>query len=167
MTPSTSGSLGAVNVTSGSVLADQVEWADTSRARRKGLLGRPDLPVGHGLYLVPCQWIHMFGMRFAIDVLFLDSAGVVIGLHHFLPPNRFSRLVPRSEGVLELPAATLESTGTRLGDTVRFVGRSLHCESTTRSCNTREVTPRSVICCKLTNRAESHLSIWVGRFVER
>jgi uncharacterized membrane protein (UPF0127 family) len=121
MTPSASGPLAALNVTRGAVLADHVEWADTSRERKRGLLGRPDLAAGHGLYLVPCKWIHMFRMRFAIDVLFLDSAGVVIALHHSLPPNRLSRLVFRSEGVLELPAETLESTGTHLGDTVHFV----------------------------------------------
>jgi uncharacterized membrane protein (UPF0127 family) len=122
MTSSEPGPPKAVNLTSGSVVADHVEWAGTSSARRKGLLGRSALTARHGLYLVPCQWIHTFGMRFTIDVLFLDSDGTVIALHDSLAPNRLSRLVPGAEGVLELPAATLAATGTRRGDTIRFVG---------------------------------------------
>jgi len=113
--------LRAVNVTSGSVLAEAVEWAGTSEARRRGLLGRAGLAPGQGLYLVPCCWIHMFGMKFPIDAAFLDSRGRVVAMCHSLLPNRLSRPVPRSEGVLELPAATLAATGTRVGDTVQFV----------------------------------------------
>lgn len=115
------GSLRAVNVTRDRVLAERVEWAGTSSSRRAGLLGRLALPRGHALYLVPCQWVHMFGMRFPLDVLFLDEAGRVLALHHSLRPNRLSRLVPAAKGVLELPSTRLEETGTRIGDEVLFL----------------------------------------------
>ncbi len=40
--------------------------------RMRGLLGRAMLPVGEGMWLSPCPSIHMVGMRFPIDVIFLD-----------------------------------------------------------------------------------------------
>jgi uncharacterized membrane protein (UPF0127 family) len=70
------------------------------------------------MYLVPCKWIHMFGMRFPIDVAFLSSSGRILALHHSLAPNRLSRPVLRAEGALELPATTLQTTGTRVGDQI-------------------------------------------------
>lgn len=111
-----------LNVTKGGVLiANQVAWAGSSAERRRGLLGRADLPSQEGIYLTPCEWLHTFGMRFPIDVAFLSAAGRVLLMYHGLKPNRVSRLVLRAEGVLELPAGTLSSTGTEIGDTVQFL----------------------------------------------
>ena len=110
----------ARNVTRGAVLAARLEWAGTSAARRTGLLGRESFAAGSGLYLIPCPWIHTFGMSFPIDVAFLAKDGRVLALHAGLPPNRLSRLVFRAEGALELPAGTLAATGTRVGDVVDF-----------------------------------------------
>lgn len=110
----------AVNETRGIVLADRLEWAGTSETRRRGLLGRTGLDPGQGIYIVPTQWIHMFGMKFPIDVAFLDGEGKVLALHHRLRPNRLSRPVFRADGALELPAGRLEETGTVVGDRVAF-----------------------------------------------
>lgn len=115
--------LRAVNATRGRIVAERVEWAGTSRTRRAGLLGRSGLEDGHGMYIVPCQWIHTFGMRFPIDVAFLDASHRVVAIHHTLRPNRLSRIALRAEGVLELPARTLVETGTRVGDVVELLSR--------------------------------------------
>lgn len=115
----------AVNVTKQAVVAERVEWAGTSRDRRRGLLGRTSLAPGHALYLAPCQWIHMFGMRFPIDVAFLAGDGKVLAVHESLRPNRISRLVWTAAGVLELPATTLAATGTRPGDRITFERETL------------------------------------------
>jgi hypothetical protein len=111
----------AWNRTRGRSLGDRIAWAGTSEERRQGLLGRSELAAGEGLYIVPCQWIHMFGMQFPLDILFLARTGRVLGLHHSLRPNRFSKLVWRAEGVLELPAGLLLETGTTVGDVVELV----------------------------------------------
>lgn len=111
----------ATNTRTGLVLADRVTWAGTSEERRRGLLGRDELAPSEGIYLVPCQWIHMFGMRFAIDVAFLDSGGRVLAVHHRLSPNRLSRLVWRAEGALEVAAGQLGATHTRVGDVIELV----------------------------------------------
>jgi len=110
----------ARNTTHGIVLAERMEWAGTSESRRRGLLGRSRFEAGEGIYIAPTQWIHMFGMKFPIDVAFLDGNGRVLALHHGLRPNRLSRIVLRADGALELPAGTLASSGTAAGDTVVF-----------------------------------------------
>lgn len=108
------------NVTRSIVVAERVIWA-TGDAKRRGLLGRDRLELDAGMYLVPCQWIHMFGMRFPIDVAFLARDGRVLAVHHALRPNRLSRLVLRAEGVLELAAGTLVASGTIPGDHIAFL----------------------------------------------
>lgn len=67
-----------VNVRTGSVIAEVVESALDSKSRRKGLLGRDSLADSHALVLAPCGSVHTFGMRFPIDVLFMNADGSVI-----------------------------------------------------------------------------------------
>lgn len=110
----------AVNVSKNVVLAPRVEWAGTSEARRRGLLGRDHIGAGEGAYIVPTQWIHMFGMRFPIDVAFLGGDGRVLQVCHALDPNRLSPIVWRAEGALELAAGTLQTTGTEIGDIIEL-----------------------------------------------
>jgi len=111
----------AVNVSQGGeIVARRVECAETSAQRRKGLLGRSQMDPDEGLYIVPCEWIHTFGMRFPIDVAFLAADGRVLTVHHCLKPNRLSKIAFRAEGVLELPAGRLRATGTARGDVIDF-----------------------------------------------
>ena len=112
--------LEAFNVTKNKIVARRVEWSGSSDTRRRGLLGRDQIDNDEGMYIVPTQWIHMFGMRFAIDVAFLDGDGRVLHIHHHLKPNRLSRIVWRAEGALELAAGTLEVTGTTIGDFIEL-----------------------------------------------
>ncbi|MGB0113425.1 MAG: DUF192 domain-containing protein, partial [Ilumatobacteraceae bacterium] len=52
------------------------ELASTRSERRRGLLGRTDI---EGAFVIePCRWIHTIGMRFPIDVAYLDRDGVVV-----------------------------------------------------------------------------------------
>ncbi len=111
--------LRAVNSTRGTVVAERVTWA-TGDARQRGLLGRTSLDPDEGMYIVPTHWIHMFGMRFSIDVVFLSKRGRVVAVQHGLKRNRVSRLVPSAEGALELPAGTLRATQTAVGDQIEF-----------------------------------------------
>lgn len=110
----------AVVVSSGAVIASRVIWAGTSAERRRGLLGRDRLDPDEGIYIVPTQWIHMFGMRFPIDVAFLAADGRVLHIHHRLKPNRISRPVWRAEGALELAAGVLRAAGVRVGDVIEL-----------------------------------------------
>lgn len=112
--------LQAVNVSKGSVLASRIAWAGNSELRRKGLLDRETIENDEGMYIVPTQWIHMFGMRFPIDIAFLGPDGRVLHVHHEIKPNRLSKLVWRAEGALELAAGTLRATNTSIGDVIEL-----------------------------------------------
>ena len=107
----------AFNESRGKALATQLEIADDGYARRKGLLGRDGLEVGTGLWIYPCESVHTFAMRFAIDLVYLDRDCVVKKLRSNVPPGRLSAcLFARS--VIELPAGTIEATGTQIGDRI-------------------------------------------------
>ncbi|GFE58405.1 hypothetical protein AOG1_22850 [Geobacter sp. AOG1] len=108
----------ALNLTTGNALADDVSIADTLFTRMKGLLGRSDLPSGKGLWIKPCKGVHTFCMQFPIDVVFLDKANRVISLAVELQPNCMTKVLPGATSVIELPAGTLKTTNTTIGDEV-------------------------------------------------
>lgn len=89
--------------------------ADNMARRFVGLWGSDPLAPGEGLWLVPCNSIHMFFMGFAIDVLFLDSQQQVVHLIEGLKPWRASPLVRQARSVLELPTGAIARSGTRVG----------------------------------------------------
>jgi len=60
----------------------------------------------------------MFGMRFAIDAIFLDKNGVVVGILENFAPGKMSRIFGKAKSCLELPAGTINKTSTTLGDVV-------------------------------------------------
>jgi uncharacterized membrane protein (UPF0127 family) len=103
------------NITRGVLLADSVELADTSEKRRTGLLKHTELKPGEGLWIVPCESVHSFFMKFTIDVLYLDREKKVRGMRPKMKPWRVSACLP-AHSVLELPAGAIERTGTQKGD---------------------------------------------------
>lgn len=110
-----------VNKNSKKEIATNVEIADRLFSRMKGLLGRDELPAGEALVITPCNSVHTFGMRFPIDVIFLDKRNKVVGCARNLQPNRLSRMVFSARSVLEAPAGTIDRTSTKIGDDVEIV----------------------------------------------
>jgi hypothetical protein len=98
-----------------SALATHVLTAFDSRSRRTGLLKHDALPEGHGLVIAPCGGVHTFGMRFSIDIAFVDRNGRVLKTRERVPPWRMAASL-RAFATIELPAGTLERTGTAKGD---------------------------------------------------
>jgi uncharacterized membrane protein (UPF0127 family) len=111
----------ASNHTRNKSLADKGTVANRPWLRMRGLIGRSALEPGEGLLLQGTKAIHTFGMRFAIDVLFLNEDGWVIHMIHTLKPFRVSPYFKNSAMVLELPAGTLKETGTQVGDWIEVV----------------------------------------------
>lgn len=99
----------------GLVLAQRIRVADTWWSRARGLLGTT-LGPGEGLLLRPCRAVHMFGMRYPVDVVFLDAAGRVVAAYPDLQPGRMTGVHRSAEAALELEAGRLARTGTRVGD---------------------------------------------------
>lgn len=108
------------NGRNGALLATDVETAGSLWAKTKGLLGRDQLPGGHGLYLDHCQSIHSFFMRFPFDALFVDKKWRILHAIQAMPANRASRHVWRARGIFELPAGVIQATDTQIGDTLEF-----------------------------------------------
>ena len=146
------------NLTTGAELGDRIAVADDSRTRRTGLLRHSGLNPGEGLWIVPCEAVHMFGMKFPIDVVFVSRDRGVLKTRERMPPTslpwvglalagaallilrgwwaaaalaalvallwnpmrRGAAMCLRAHSVLELPAGTISSTGTRAGDQLEF-----------------------------------------------
>ena len=104
-----------------SVLGERVEVAETWWSRLRGLLGRPALERSEGLLIRPCRAVHMLGMRYPIDVAFLDRGGRVLETYAGLAPSQFSRYHRQAAAALELPAGTLAATGTLVGHRLEFI----------------------------------------------
>ncbi len=105
------------NARAGTVLATYVEVAADSASRRRGLLGRDRFEAGHALVIAPCGGVHMFFMKFAIDVLFVRKDGRVVKAVQNLRPWRLA-LAVTAYAAIELPAGTLQHADTRRGDSV-------------------------------------------------
>ncbi len=111
-----------VNRTREIVLGEKVRTASTFLSRLVGLLGTAAIAEDEGLWIVPCRSVHTLGMRYPIDVAFLDARGVVVGILEGFPPNRVGRVFRDARGALELRAGTLAATGTAPGDRLEFEG---------------------------------------------
>jgi uncharacterized protein len=107
------------NSTRGTVLAENGQVADTSAERRTGLLKHSALLPGEGLWIVPCEGVHTFGMKFAIDIVFLNKRRMVRKVRHAVPRRRIV-LDLLAHSVVELPAGTIAATQTAVGDQLQL-----------------------------------------------
>ena len=103
------------NQTRDTILGDSVEVADTSEKRRNGLLKHTSLEPGSGLWIVPCESVHTFFMKFPIDLVYLDKQQRVRKVRHAVPAWRLSACLT-AHSILEFPAGTARQTGTLPGD---------------------------------------------------
>lgn len=94
----------------GRCIARQVRMACSFRARCVGLLRQTNIPEQEGLLLVPGGSIHTLGMRFAIDVVFLNRQMRVLQLVEQVPPWRIVIAPPDTGRVLELAAGKIAAT---------------------------------------------------------
>jgi uncharacterized membrane protein (UPF0127 family) len=120
--------LQVLNLTRGTILATRLEAARTSATRRKGLLGRDGLLSGEGLWIAPCESVHTFFMRFAIDLVYLDRKRQVKKVRSEVGPWKLSACWS-AHSILELPAGTIVATGTERGDSLEFAPATTRAES--------------------------------------
>ncbi|MDR3750941.1 MAG: DUF192 domain-containing protein [Terracidiphilus sp.] len=111
--------LRVTNLTRHSLLATQLEVADSAPKRSKGLLGRERLAPGEGLWIVPCEAVHTFAMKFPIDLVYLDRNHRVRKIKNAVPPWRMSACLS-AHSILELPAGVIRGTQTQRGDMLEF-----------------------------------------------
>jgi len=113
----------AFNQTRQAFLASELEVADTHWSRLKGLMGKSSsaFAAGKGLWIIPCHGVHTLAMGYAIDVVYLDSALVVVHLEENVKPWRVTPLRMDAATVIEVPCHTVWSTGTKIGDQIEIM----------------------------------------------
>ena len=107
------------NQSKNTILGDRVGIADTSATRRTGLLKHSRLEPGEGLWIAPSEAVHTFGMKFSIDVLFLDKKRKVLKIRNDMVRSRMA-ICLRAHSVLELPSGTATAMQTAVGDQLEF-----------------------------------------------
>ncbi|MGH9144325.1 MAG: DUF192 domain-containing protein [Vicinamibacterales bacterium] len=96
-------------------VATQVEIAATRSTRRRGLLGRDHLDQASAMLLAPCTSVHTVGMRFPIDVVFVDRQGYAVKIVRNLRPWRIA-LAAGGRAVIEMAGGSLERGDVLPGD---------------------------------------------------
>ncbi len=107
----------------GRELIAHLDVAVTPLARMRGLLGCRGLAPGHGLQLSPCRSIHTCGMRFTIDVIFLDRDQTVLRIARAVKPFRFRHGGRGAHSVIEVASGWLSGQALRPGDRLAFQTR--------------------------------------------
>jgi hypothetical protein len=107
----------------GAVVCERCEIPKSAFGRARGLLGRSGLEPGSGMLIDSAPSVHMFFMRFPIDVVFLDRDRRVVGVRHGLRPWRVAG-ARRAVAALELPAGAAAAAGLERGDVLALEDRS-------------------------------------------
>jgi len=115
----------AVNQSRGTVLCARLESAGGLAGQGRGLLGRDGLEPGTGMLFengrfTPFMWMHMFFMRFAIDIVFIGRSDRVIRINRRLRPWQVSSIVFGARRALELSAGAADESSTQVGDQIAF-----------------------------------------------
>lgn len=118
--PAPAGQRYAYNRTRRAYLATDLMLADTHWTRLRGLMATDaeKFPQGSGLWIVPCRGVHTFGMRFAIDVVYLSAEQKVVYVQENLRPWRMAPVRWSAVSVVELPPGTIGQTQTGVGDVI-------------------------------------------------
>ncbi|GGF23952.1 hypothetical protein GCM10010954_23550 [Halobacillus andaensis] len=98
----------------------QIDSADTFTKRLIGLTNKRKPISEEGMWFDQCKSIHMFFMKFPIDVLFLDNERKVVKSVAGLKPWRVVPAVPQAVSTLELPEGTIKQMNINQGDYVSF-----------------------------------------------
>lgn len=112
-------SFAGVRTAGGAVLCERCEIPESAFGRMRGLLGRSGLEPGEGMLIDRAGSVHMFFMRFPIDVVFLARDRTVVKVKHRLAPWRVAG-ARHAVASLELPAGRAAEVGVERGDVLVF-----------------------------------------------
>ena len=104
------------------MVCEEAQKADTPLARMIGLLNRSEILPHQGLLITKCNSIHMFFMKFSIDVLFVSRDHQVVGLVKGIKPFRLSRTYFTASYALELAPGAIDNSQTEVGDQLELEG---------------------------------------------
>lgn len=113
------------NLSKENKLLDNVKIADSFSTRLKGLLGKSGLEPGEGLVIKPCNSIHTFGMKFPIDVAFVDKDNMVVHIMDNIPKGKMSPIIKGAKYVIEARAGEFKDRNLEVGDIIWTEGQEL------------------------------------------
>ena len=104
-------------------LLEDASLADSYFTRLKGLLGKSSLKDDEGLIIKPCNSVHTIGMKFSIDIAFVDKNNVIIHIIKDMVPGKLSSIVKKSSYVIESKGGLFEGK-VNIGDRVDISEKS-------------------------------------------
>ena len=108
------------NLSKDIVLLDNAKIADNFITRLKGLLGKLGLESGEGLVIKPCNSIHTVGMKFPIDVAFIDKNDMVVHIMENIPSGKLKPIIKKAKYVIEARAGEYKARGLEVGDVLKI-----------------------------------------------
>jgi uncharacterized membrane protein (UPF0127 family) len=108
------------NLTKNNMLLREAEVADSFSARLRGLIGRSGLVKDTGLIITPCNSVHMMGMKFSIDVIFVDKNHRIIKIIPNMKKRSVSPVIWKAKYVIEAPAGTVQSRNLEINDQIEL-----------------------------------------------
>lgn len=102
------------------VILSDVKIAKNPFSRMKGLLFTKEILPGKGLCLKPCNGVHSIGMRYAIDVIYLNKAGAIQKIIHDFKPGKLGPVNFKTHQIVEMKAGTLKPLDLTAGEVLTF-----------------------------------------------
>lgn len=109
------------NVSKNCIIIENAEIADTFIARLCGLVGKENLEENTGLIIIPCNSIHMYGMKFEIDAIFVDKDNIICHIIHAMKKMKISPIVRQAKYVIEVPSGTAKQLNIELNDRIELI----------------------------------------------
>lgn len=101
------------------VVIERAWRAASTSERTRGLLGRRPLAAGEALLIAPCASVHTFGMRYAIDLAFLDASETIVKLVRRVAPLRLAAAF-RARATVEMAAGEIDRLKLAVGDRLQW-----------------------------------------------
>lgn len=110
-----------INLTKQTILAKKAQTALSFAVRARGMIGRK-FDSFDAMVFPRCQAIHTFFMAIPLDIIFLSRENQVMAAYHAVKPWKASLVCRGASQTVELPAGTLQRTGTEKGDILDLNG---------------------------------------------
>ena len=110
-----------LNATREQLLCENCAIADNPVTRIRGLMGRSSLEANEGLLIIPCASIHMMGVKFALDVIFISRENIVMDFVENIAPGKMyvaKKQNGKAHAALEISVGVIARTGTQTGDRI-------------------------------------------------
>ena len=107
--------IGCFNDAEGRYCIPKVMRTENAWERNRGLLGRPALVQSEAMLISPCNSVHTVGMRYPLDIVYLDRSLKVVKLVESVKPFRMSGAI-KGFSTLELLEGEVKRLDIQLGD---------------------------------------------------